>query len=134
MFKCLCFLGFIAASGPAFADTVLKCDFPNDVGAGGWAAGPVIMHHKDGAATATVNSAVVNEFIGEPIEVKVIKDVPGQLVLSWEVKIVDKAKQYTRMKFKLNVLNGGAMATYTAQPLAYDNAWRSEGACVRVKG
>lgn len=132
-------LWFGLLSAPALAGGVIwDCDFPeNKASSGGWADGRVVVQMQEGAAEAIVNSAVIMHFIGKPVTAMVVTDKPEQLVLSWEVEANNKSPeghQYTRMKYKLNIVRGGALATYFAQPLAYDNKWRNEGKCRRGKG
>lgn len=126
-------------SSPVLAGTVIwNCAFPeNRAASGGWASGAVAVEMKEGAASAMVNSEVVMHFIGQPIEAKVVTNEPDRLTLTWEVKtkVTSGATvQYTRMKYKLTVLQGGARAIYAGQPLSYDNVWRNEGKCQKVKG
>jgi hypothetical protein len=123
----------LGLGAPAFGATIYDCTFPEGSG-GGWTAGRVVVAHDPGEAEATVNAGVIVHFVGSPIKARVVKESDAQLYLSFELKIVDSAKPYTRMGFKLNILQGGARATFSAQPLSYDNTWRSEGKCKKGKG
>lgn len=125
-------------SVPAVAGGVLwECEFPESLASsGGWADGPVVVHIEEGAPEALVSSAVTLHFVGKPVTARVVVDKSDQLVLSWEVAADVRGTghhQYFRMKYKLNIVRGGAKATYVAQPLSYDNTWRNEGKCRRGK-
>ena len=119
---------------PAMAGSVIwRCEFPeNRASSGGWVSGSVAVQIEEGASEALVNSGVIMHFVGKPITAMVLTDKADQLVLKWEVMTSVKgggAPQYTRMKYKLNVLKGKSAAVYFAQPLSFDNTWRNNGTC-----
>jgi hypothetical protein len=128
-------LACLMTYGTAFAaDRMMECTFPEQKsGGGGWTGGPVVFFIADGASVATVNSGAITYFAGEPIEARVVRDVPGHIALSWEINMKDNANQYSRMGYRLSVREGGAAATISAQPLSYENIWRNAGTCKKLK-
>lgn len=124
----------LAGAPTLAADRIYECNFPDHVaGGGGWTSGPLVFVIEGDDKVATVNSGPIAHFIGQPIEAKVKHDKPQQISLSWEVEAKDSANQHFRLHYRLNMLQGGAKAILTAQPLSYDNTWSNEGSCKKVK-
>jgi hypothetical protein len=133
-FPKLALLVLLAPAAALAKDRIIECDFPETAsGGGGWTAGPVAFHIEDESKTATVNSGVINYFVGTPIKAQVKKDLPAHIALSWNVKAKDNANQYTTMAYRLSVLDGGARATLSARPLSFDDFYTNQGTCKDAK-
>jgi hypothetical protein len=103
---------------------------------GGWISEVVVLDHRPGAATALVNDAVINAFVGVPIEAKVAADTRARSTFAWEVQTETSSgagAQRAVMLYRLNYYKDGRPATISAQPRGYDNSFTSDGTC-RVTG
>jgi hypothetical protein len=103
---------------------------------GGWISDIVVLDHEPGADTALVNDAVINAFVGVPIEAKVVANTRARTTYAWEVPTEASSgasAQRAVMLYRLSYYKDGRPATITAQPRGYDNSFNADGNC-RVAG
>ncbi len=134
MLKSLCFLAFIASSVPVFADVSWVCSFPDQATGKVLVTGKWTVKQKTGATEAAVNSGLIEGVTGGSVQALVEKDTPKQLLVSWNLKLKNDRNQHTRMRYRLNIVQGGKKATMSAQPMGYDNMFSNFGACQKAKG
>lgn len=132
--KTLCFVAFAASAFPAAAETVWDCRFPDKAQGQNIVTGQVLIRQEAGAAEASVNSPLIEALHGKPIAARIMIDKPEQFLAGWEFKLKNDRNQHTRMKYRLNIVRGGAQASLSAQPLGYDNSFSNSGRCTKVRG
>ncbi len=99
---------------------------------GGWISDVVVLDHKAGAETAVVNDAIINHFIGVPVEARVIADTRARTTFAWAVLTKNRnafGAQRGVMDYRLTLYKDGRPATISAKPLGYDNSFSGDGQC-----
>jgi hypothetical protein len=102
---------------------------------GGWISQVLVLDHKAGAASALVNDAIINTFVGVPVQAQVVAETRARTTFAWDVQTATRGSagaQRAVMRYRLTLYKDGRPATITAQPRGYDNAFSGEGRCRRA--
>lgn len=118
--------------GAALAQ-VYSCKPDDPRSAGNWIAPEIVISHEEGDSKAIVNDAIIDSFVGQPVEAKIDTDNARRTTYSWRVK-TKAGTQTATMIYRVTVQKADLTASFIAVPQGYSNTFQVQGRCKRVKG
>lgn len=130
-------IAFVAAAcvalfAPAVASAaqIFDCTLNGtDTETGSWISPRVIIIREPGAMTATVNDAVIVEFVGHPIEAKLEQEGKRRSIFSWAVDIADSSNNKATFHYSASIERATGKIQMSADAFGYRNRNRASGTC-----
>lgn len=126
--------GLADARQPAAQPIVMICGLEED-GDTGWIPEGIIVTRQE-SGRIEVFDPILQQYVGHPIEAKVIADSRSERVYAWALaKVRNRSGQKTeRLDFRLIVTKADATVVMTVEAQGYDNRIMGYGFCSQPRG